>query len=226
MQAEAPIENTTLRDVGEGYRVLYATGLSPEIDQVSWEDEEGEYAVVSFIDGTELKGAGNLAVHAVWHEDAASVTPAHLAQAPALPAPTQSMEARVDDAYDAYIAGDIENARAQLASLAAERFTGDYIAWVPVSFGLSLLALIEEQRGETGCVAALTAMLDEGCRSGEDRSPTRGLARKLASPLPQEVSASSLQDIIYRWAHGEGLCDRQALKAAHDRMLAALRASV
>ncbi|CAM4235314.1 hypothetical protein KESI111651_09355 [Kerstersia similis] len=94
MQADALIEITTLRNVGEGYRILYAEGLSPEIDQVSWEDEEGDVAVVSFVDDTEIKGAGNLAVHAVWHEDAARVTPDHLKQAPVLPVPALSEEAR------------------------------------------------------------------------------------------------------------------------------------
>lgn len=83
--AESVVVLTTLKHLGEGYRIITPEGVYPAIvETVDWEDEEGERAIADLSDDSELSGPGDMAIAAVWHEDADKVTAAEIAAAPAI----------------------------------------------------------------------------------------------------------------------------------------------
>lgn len=78
------IEVSTLKDVGEGYRILTREGLLSEIQWVDWTQEDGVLVEVVLADDSELTGPGATQVRAIWHENAELVTPQDLAASPSV----------------------------------------------------------------------------------------------------------------------------------------------
>lgn len=75
------IEVTTLKDIGEGYRILTREGLLPEVQWVDWTEEDGISVEVVLGDDSELTGSGATQVRVIWHENAELVTQQDLAAA-------------------------------------------------------------------------------------------------------------------------------------------------
>lgn len=80
---EPELAYTMLKDVGEGYCILTQEGLLPQVLWVGWVEEAGDTYEIELFDESYVLGDGATPVVSIWHEDAESVTAAHLAAAPA-----------------------------------------------------------------------------------------------------------------------------------------------
>ncbi len=205
-----------LRDVPEGAVVLDDGLTDAPVSGVDWLDPRGGTVDLRLADGTVRTGPGSVLLRPVDGDRLAPVG----GPVPWLP---PRWDARAAGAWTAYVAGDLDAARAAVAGVERVEFTGDYDAWTPVESALVLRALLAHHDGDPALVADLGALLDVEARSAHPAIARRVLLRRFAEDLPEDP-ADRLRESARRWARASvGGIDADTMLAEHRAALDAVR---